>query len=151
MTTRSSRIHSLITLPLTSCRSHYPEANIMIGLSHAGCLHLRSPLLTSHRMHMHAVPFAQLTRPQNQQKSRHQRTHPICCETSNERGFTSNLSPLVASSTVMWLLSQLPVQAEGTDFSQGSFSKESYYVTLGLFLLSVPGRHELGQAAAAQM
>lgn len=29
--------------------------------------------------------------------------------------------------------------AEGTDFSQGSFSKESYYVTLGLFLLSLPG------------
>jgi len=46
----------------------------------------------------------------------------------------------MATSTVMWLLSQLPAQAEGTDFSQGSFSKESYYVTLGLFLLSVPGK-----------
>ncbi|KAL0020826.1 hypothetical protein WJX79_004115 [Trebouxia sp. C0005] len=38
-----------------------------------------------------------------------------------------------------YCLQHLPAQAEGTDFSQGSFSKESYYVTLGLFLLSVPG------------
>jgi len=46
----------------------------------------------------------------------------------------------MATGTVLWVLSQLPAQAEGTDFSQGSFSKESYYVTLGLFLLSVPGK-----------
>ena len=49
-------------------------------------------------------------------------------------------SPLMFSSPALWLLSQLPAQAEGTDFSQGSFSKESYYVTLGLFVLSVPGQ-----------
>ena len=55
------------------------------------------------------------------------------------------LCPIIPSSTIMWLLTQLPAQAEGTDFSQGSFSKESYYVTLGLFLLSVPGTHELRQ------
>ena len=51
----------------------------------------------------------------------------------------------MATSTIMWLLSQLPAQAEGTDFSQGSFSKESYYVTLGLFLLSVPGKSHAKQ------
>lgn len=48
-------------------------------------------------------------------------------------------TPICVSSTAIWVLSQLPAQAEGTDFSQGSFSKESYYVTLGLFVLSVPG------------
>lgn len=29
--------------------------------------------------------------------------------------------------------------AAATDFSKGGFAKESYYVTLGLFLLSLPG------------
>lgn len=42
-------------------------------------------------------------------------------------------------------LAALPAQAEETvaavtDFSKGSFSKESYYVTLGLFLISLPGK-----------
>jgi hypothetical protein len=31
-----------------------------------------------------------------------------------------------------------------TDFSKGGFAKESYYVTLGLFLLSLPGQLVLG-------
>ena len=47
--------------------------------------------------------------------------------------------PVVA---LFWLLAQLPAGAEEiaqTDFSKGSFSTESYVVTLGLFLISLPG------------
>jgi hypothetical protein len=39
----------------------------------------------------------------------------------------------------LWLLSELPALADTTDFSKGGFAKESYYVTLGLFLISLPG------------
>lgn len=44
-------------------------------------------------------------------------------------------------STVLWLLSQLPANAaeSSVDFSKGSFSTQSYIVTLGLFLISLPG------------
>lgn len=44
-------------------------------------------------------------------------------------------------STAIWLLSQLPANAaeSSVDFSKGSFSTESYVVTLGLFLISLPG------------
>jgi hypothetical protein len=43
--------------------------------------------------------------------------------------------------TAFWLLSQLPAGAaeDAVDFSKGGFAKESYYVTLGLFLISLPG------------
>lgn len=45
-----------------------------------------------------------------------------------------------ASTFGLWLLSELPgLAAETTDFSKGGFAKESYYVTLGLFLISLPG------------
>lgn len=41
---------------------------------------------------------------------------------------------------VVWLLTEMPVSAEDiVDFSKGSFAKESYYVTLGLFLITLPG------------
>lgn len=40
----------------------------------------------------------------------------------------------------LWFLSEAAALADqGSDFSQGGFAKESYYVTLGLFLLSLPG------------
>ena len=44
-------------------------------------------------------------------------------------------------STALWLLSQLPANAaeSSVDFSKGSFSTQSYIVTLGLFLISLPG------------
>ena len=44
-------------------------------------------------------------------------------------------------STAIWLLSQLPANAaeSAVDFSKGSFSTQSYVVTLGLFLISLPG------------
>ena len=43
-------------------------------------------------------------------------------------------------SGALWLLSEAAVRADqSADFSQGGFAKESYYVTLGLFLLSLPG------------
>lgn len=42
---------------------------------------------------------------------------------------------------LLWLLTEMPVSAEDiVDFSKGSFAKESYYVTLGLFLITLPGR-----------
>lgn len=55
---------------------------------------------------------------------------------SSEKMVTAGLS----SGLTLWLLSELPALAEQKDFSQGGgFAKESYYVTLGLFLLSLPG------------
>jgi hypothetical protein len=48
----------------------------------------------------------------------------------------------LSQSAVLWLLTAAPAAAaEGSavDFAKGGFSKESYYVTLGLFLLSLPG------------
>ena len=43
-------------------------------------------------------------------------------------------------SGALWLLGEAAVRADqSADFSQGGFAKESYYVTLGLFLLSLPG------------
>lgn len=46
----------------------------------------------------------------------------------------------ISSTFTLWLLSELPALAEKKDFSQGGgFAKESYYVTLGLFVLSLPG------------
>ena len=52
-----------------------------------------------------------------------------------------DLGQLLGSAAGMWLLTELPAFSEEavTDFSQGSFSASSYYVTLGLFLLSLPG------------
>ncbi|KAK9917764.1 hypothetical protein WJX75_007949 [Coccomyxa subellipsoidea] len=45
-----------------------------------------------------------------------------------------------SSALALWLFSALPAFAEDTvDFSKGGFAKESYYVTLGLFLISLPG------------
>ena len=50
----------------------------------------------------------------------------------------------LSSGLTLWLLSELPALAEQKDFSQGGgFAKESYYVTLGLFLLSLPGTFAL--------
>ena len=57
----------------------------------------------------------------------------------SQRSPVQRISTAAASLATAFALFQSPAQAEGTDFSQGSFSKESYYVTLGLFLLSVPG------------
>ena len=43
-------------------------------------------------------------------------------------------------SGALWLLGEAAARADqGADFSKGGFAKESYYVTLGLFLLSLPG------------
>lgn len=51
------------------------------------------------------------------------------------------------ASALLWLLAELPAGAEEaitTDFSKGSFSTQSYVVTLGLFLISLPGIFTLG-------
>ena len=48
--------------------------------------------------------------------------------------------PLLCSSPALLSLLALPAQAAAVpQLSEGGFSKSSYYVTLGLFLLSVPG------------
>ena len=63
----------------------------------------------------------------------------ICCS-AQRRSPESIAAASISSSFTLWLLSELPALAEKKDFSQGGgFAKESYYVTLGLFLLSLPG------------
>ncbi len=58
------------------------------------------------------------------------------CQASASGRIASGL-PLAGT---LWFLSEAAALADqGTDFSQGGFAKESYYVTLGLFLLSLPG------------
>lgn len=84
-------------------------------------------------------PFTQATRSSRRCLRRYRRTQAVCCRATIEKVVKQTFVPILVSSTATWVLSQLPAQAEGTDFSQGSFSKESYYVTLGLFVLSVPG------------
>ena len=63
------------------------------------------------------------------------------CRAASDRGPEVHAGQIATTSTVFWLLSQLPASAvdSTTDFSKGSFSTESYVVTLGLFLLSLPG------------
>ena len=63
------------------------------------------------------------------------------CNAASDRGPEVHAGQIATTSTVFWLLSQLPASAvdSTTDFSKGSFSTESYVVTLGLFLLSLPG------------
>lgn len=52
------------------------------------------------------------------------------------------LTASTSSALALWLFSALPAFAEDTvDFSKGGFAKESYYVTLGLFLISLPGKY----------
>ena len=51
----------------------------------------------------------------------------------------SRAAASISGSFALWFISELPALAEQTDFSKGGFAKESYYVTLGLFLLSLPG------------
>ena len=60
---------------------------------------------------------------------------------AGKAGSVSSPADVAAASTTVWLLSQLPVHAaeQTVDFSKGSFSTESYVVTLGLFLISLPG------------
>ena len=55
---------------------------------------------------------------------------------------------LVSSVAGLWLLGEMPAMAE-TDFSQGSFSAGSYYVSLGLFLVTLPGVSPLPSAEHA--
>lgn len=64
----------------------------------------------------------------------------ICAISGNSQK-DSVLTASTSSAVGLWLLSTLPALADETvDFSKGGFAKESYYVTLGLFLLSLPGK-----------
>ncbi|KAK9831719.1 hypothetical protein WJX74_006981 [Apatococcus lobatus] len=56
--------------------------------------------------------------------------------------------PLLCSSPALLSLLALPAQAADVpQLTEGGFSKSSYYVTLGLFLLSVPGLYSLVKRA----
>ena len=70
------------------------------------------------------------------------RRQSACHAQSSEHRRTSpeyRAAASMSGSFTLWLISELPALAEQTDFSKGGFAKESYYVTLGLFLLSLPG------------
>lgn len=137
-------LHTPTILPHTSPYSNYcysiPQLEVvcrlMAHMSSATCMHTTAPLLARQRPHAH--PFALAVGTNRQSLQRCRRAQAICCR-AQLKTVSQKLSPAFLSSTALWMLSQLPAQAEGTDFSQGSFSKESYYVTLGLFVLSVPG------------
>lgn len=103
----------------------------------ATCLHTTATLLARQRPYAH--PFALAVRSNRQSLHRCGRAQAVRCRATSLETVTQKLCPAFLSSAALWMLSQLPAQAEATDFSQGSFSKESYYVTLGLFVLSVPG------------
>ena len=75
---------------------------------------------------------------------RQESDRPVQSETQHHIGRqTLQISRLFGSAAGMWLITELPALSEETaavtDFSKGSFSAASYYVTLGLFLLSLPG------------
>ena len=61
--------------------------------------------------------------------------------TSSSEAASLNWLPLLCSSPALLSLVALPAQASADvpQLTEGGFSKSSYYVTLGLFLLSVPG------------
>lgn len=127
-------IHSADTI----CAQLAERTHKMVYVLQSSYLHTSSPFFTSQRAPTARV--AKLVRQQTQTLDTVKHSRHICCKANHQKQSAADLSPVIATSTVMWFLSQLPAQAEGTDFSQGSFSKESYYVTLGLFLLSVPGK-----------
>lgn len=82
--------------------------------------------------------------------SRHQRCKPArarcqqhSAEKSNKRILTPAL-PSAAAGLALWLLTEQPAFAQqaATDFSKGSYRIESYWASLGLFLISVPGQSQ---------
>ncbi len=86
--------------------------------------------------------------------SRHsdsERPQPACSSTEGVANPPSTTAaptlngwlPLICSSPALLSLLALPAQAADVpQLAEGGFSKSSYYVTLGLFLLSVPGEHK---------
>ena len=137
-------LHVVVTQFRRPLQHHKPDAclsitsSIMMQTTPAKCMQAAAPLLTCQRPHAH--PFAQVARSNKNSLNGCRGVQTVSCRATSNDNFQQKLSPVALSSTAVWLLSQLPAQAEGTDFSQGSFSKESYYVTLGLFLLSIPGK-----------
>ncbi|KAL3158328.1 hypothetical protein ABBQ38_010570 [Trebouxia sp. C0009 RCD-2024] len=109
----------------------------MLHTSSTTCMHTTAPLLARQTPPDHS--FAQAAGFSRRSLHRYRRAQAACCRATIGESVRQKATPICVSSTAIWVLSQLPAQAEGTDFSQGSFSKESYYVTLGLFVLSVPG------------
>ena len=67
---------------------------------------------------------------------------PVTAQADGQQAMCRQRRPtpewLLSSAAGLWLLGEMPAFAE-TDFSQGSFSAGSYYVSLGLFLVTLPG------------
>ena len=125
---------------------------------------LRPSAKQYHICPMHAFSMAQLTKPQTPLAQSHvqscrmpahtcaalspARLARICAfragpcaqagvSRQSSAGCALGRLPLAGA---LWLLSEAAARADqSADFSQGGFAKESYYVTLGLFLLSLPG------------
>ena len=133
--------HSRQGLTYTSCA---------VVSSFAVAMHFSQKGLVSHNLSAGKTfarrPFTSF-RAQRPQRALFQQQQPHCNQRSHKTENGSAVHPLLSCSAALWLLSELPAYAEQTDFSQGSFSKESYYVTLGLFLLSLPGMRRLCLAA----
>ena len=82
-------------------------------------------------------PFAAVRR--NQRVEACCRQMPGCSNRGREQA-PAAAGLLAASGVATWLLGGLPAGAEeAVDFSQGSFSQQSYWVSLGLFIISLPG------------
>ena len=70
-----------------------------------------------------------------QQACRAWRNEEEQCSSSGSLSLPAVLAPLG-----FWLASSGVADA-ATDFSKGSYAKESYWATLGLFIISFPGGH----------
>ena len=70
-----------------------------------------------------------------QQACRAWRSDEEHCSSSGSLSLPAVLAPLG-----LWLASSGVADA-ATDFSKGSYAKESYWATLGLFIISFPGDH----------
>lgn len=99
---------------------------------------LRRPSRTCRAAPRLCSPCSATERPQSACSSTEQSpSSPSCSETHSLSGWL----PLLCSSPALLSLLALPAQAADVpQLSVGGFSKSSYYVTLGLFLLSVPGQ-----------
>ena len=102
------------------------------------CCALGQPFTrTAHSLRHRCVNALQMQQQQNRKPGRSTYCRIRC--SAQHQNTERIAAATISSSFTLWLLSELPALAEQTDFSKGSFAKESYYVTLGLFLLSLPG------------
>lgn len=124
-------------------------------------------MLPVQSLHRHAVGLLQARDPLlqlHQTAQRDRRGVPaktLCCcprpQQPCSSGSRSTQLPWWSKApalTALWLLSEHPALAEqaSSDFSKGSYRIESYWASLGLFLISLPGMsttHSLSQAVSS--